>query len=175
VEKIVDLPRMSGVLFALAMEVKNATDLIWLEANGWAMRDPIAISRDADCYRELVRDSRAEFTTAKDVNVRLRSGWFSDRGACYCAVARSVLRARRCQRSPTNRCDMGGGAPDRRRGLRGAACDPRLPLWGLSSAPRSGSRSRRCGARFRALIPKANQQLPQFGRSRPRYATFRTG
>jgi hypothetical protein len=54
----VDLARMSGVSFALAMEVKDATDLVWLEANGWAVRDPIAISRDADRYREFVRGSR---------------------------------------------------------------------------------------------------------------------
>ena len=90
-EKIVDLPRTSGVSFALAMEVKDATDLAWLEANGWAVRDPIAISRDADRYRDFVRGSRAEFTTAKDVNVRLRSGWFSDRSACYLAAGRPVV------------------------------------------------------------------------------------
>ena len=90
-ERIVDLPRTSGVSFALAMEVKDATDLVWLEANGWAVRDPIAISRDADRYREFVRGSRAEFTTAKDVNVRLRSGWFSDRRACYLAAGRPVV------------------------------------------------------------------------------------
>ena len=55
---------MSGVSFALAMEVKDATDLVWLEANGWAVRDPIAISRDADRYREFVRGSRGEFSGA---------------------------------------------------------------------------------------------------------------
>ena len=90
-ERIVDLPRTSGGSFALAMEVKDAPDLVWLEANGWAVRDPIAISRDADRYREFVRGSRAEFTTAKDVNVRLRSGWFSDRSACYLAAGRPVV------------------------------------------------------------------------------------
>jgi hypothetical protein len=55
------------------------------------MADPIAISGDADRYREFVRGSRAEFTAAKDVNVRLRSGWFSDRSACYLAAGRPVV------------------------------------------------------------------------------------
>ena len=174
-EKIVDVPRMSGVSFALAMKVKNATDLVWLEAAGWAMRSDCDPGRCGPLPRarawlaRRVHDGEGRERTTSQRLVQ-RSGRVLLRGGAICPA-----RARRCQRSPTNRCDMGGGAPDRRRGLRGAACDPRLPLWGLSSAPRSGSRSRRCGERFRALIPKANQQLPQFGRSRPRYATFRTG
>jgi glycosyltransferase involved in cell wall biosynthesis len=35
--------------------------------------------------------SRGEFTVAKDQNVRLRSGWFSDRSACYLAAGRPVI------------------------------------------------------------------------------------
>jgi len=60
-EKIVDVPRMSGVSFALAMKVKNATDLVWLEAAGWAMRSDCDLAR-CGSHRELVRGSRAEFT-----------------------------------------------------------------------------------------------------------------
>ena len=35
--------------------------------------------------------SRGEFTVAKDQNVRLRSGWFSDRSATYLAAGRPVI------------------------------------------------------------------------------------
>ena len=35
--------------------------------------------------------SRGEFTVAKDQNVRLRSGWFSDRSATYLAAGRPVV------------------------------------------------------------------------------------
>jgi hypothetical protein len=42
-------------------------------------------------YREYVRCSTAEFTVAKDQNVRLRSGWFSERSACYLAAGRPVI------------------------------------------------------------------------------------
>jgi hypothetical protein len=35
--------------------------------------------------------ARGEFTVAKEMNVRLRSGWFSDRAACYLAAGRPVV------------------------------------------------------------------------------------
>jgi hypothetical protein len=38
-----------------------------------------------------VSASRGEFTVAKDLNVRLRTGWFSERSACYLAAGRPVI------------------------------------------------------------------------------------
>ena len=62
-----------------------------LAAHGWRVVDPLAISLDPWRYRDYVRGSRGEFTVAKDMNVRLRSGWFSDRAACYLAAGRPVV------------------------------------------------------------------------------------
>ncbi len=42
-------------------------------------------------YPGYFRRSRAEFTVAKDQNVRLRSGWFSERDACYLACGKPVV------------------------------------------------------------------------------------
>ena len=42
-------------------------------------------------YPAYFRRSRAEFTVAKDMNVRLRSGWFSERDACYLASGKPVV------------------------------------------------------------------------------------
>ena len=42
-------------------------------------------------YPGFIRASRAEFTVAKDQNVRLRSGWFSERDACYLASGKPVV------------------------------------------------------------------------------------
>jgi glycosyltransferase involved in cell wall biosynthesis len=42
-------------------------------------------------YPAYFRRSRAEFTVAKDMNVRLRSGWFSERDACYLACGKPVV------------------------------------------------------------------------------------
>ena len=88
---IMDLPDRTGESFALAMEVADAGDRATLERAGWEIRDPIGISADDRSYAAFLRASRGEFTTAKDVNVRLRSGWFSDRSACYLAAGRPVV------------------------------------------------------------------------------------
>jgi hypothetical protein len=42
-------------------------------------------------YQDYFRRSRGEFTVAKDQNVRLRSGWFSERDACYLASDKPVV------------------------------------------------------------------------------------
>ncbi len=62
-----------------------------LTANGWRLADAHALSTDPWTYRDYVQASRGEFTVAKDQNVRLRSGWFSERSACYLAAGRPVV------------------------------------------------------------------------------------
>jgi hypothetical protein len=42
-------------------------------------------------YRDYIQCSRAEFTVARDQYVRPRTGWFSDRSACYLAAGRPVI------------------------------------------------------------------------------------
>ncbi len=59
--------------------------------NGWRLVDSHAFTTDPWPYRDYVRASRGEFTVAKDQNVRLRSGWFSERSACYLAAGRPVI------------------------------------------------------------------------------------
>jgi len=49
------------------------------------------MSLDIGAYRDYVSGSRGEFTVAKDLYVRTRSGWFSDRTACYLAAGRPVV------------------------------------------------------------------------------------
>jgi hypothetical protein len=62
-----------------------------LEANGWRLTDAPAFTTDPWRYRDYVRSSAGEFTVARDLNVRLRSGWFSERSACYLAAGRPVI------------------------------------------------------------------------------------
>jgi hypothetical protein len=52
------------------------------------------MSLDIDGYREYVSRSRGEFTVAKDIYVRPRTGWFSDRTVCYLAAGRPVVTQR---------------------------------------------------------------------------------
>jgi hypothetical protein len=46
---------------------------------------------DWNGYRDYIRNSRGEFTCAKDQYIRLNTGWFSDRTACYLAAGRPVI------------------------------------------------------------------------------------
>jgi hypothetical protein len=55
------------------------------------VRDDLDLSCDVDAYRQYVAGSCGEFTVAKVQNVRVRSGWFSDRSATYLAAGRPVI------------------------------------------------------------------------------------
>ena len=44
-----------------------------------------------DPYRAFIQGARGELTAAKDQNVRLRTGWFSDRSATFLAAGRPVV------------------------------------------------------------------------------------
>ena len=52
---------------------------------------PLQLSVDYWLYRHYIRRSKGEFTVAKDQYVRLNTGWFSDRSACYLAAGRPVI------------------------------------------------------------------------------------
>ncbi len=58
---------------------------------GWILTDPRPVSAGIDAYGDFIRGSRGEFTVAKDIYVRPKSGWFSDRSVCYLASGRPVV------------------------------------------------------------------------------------
>jgi len=91
--KFLDVPRRTGQVFELALSGSSYTpaERQLLEASGWAVRDALTFSANPDAYRRYVAGSRGEFTVAKDQNVRLRSGWFSERSATYLAAGRPVV------------------------------------------------------------------------------------
>jgi hypothetical protein len=62
-----------------------------LAAQGWSIRDPLEVTRDPWTYQAYVRASKAEFSVAKAGYVLSRSGWFSERSACYLASGRPVV------------------------------------------------------------------------------------
>jgi hypothetical protein len=92
-EKIPNLPRKApaGVQFELSCATMRPEEIRAYEARGWIISDALETSLDPLRYRDLIRASRGEFTVAKDLNIRLRSGWFSDRAACYLAAGRPVV------------------------------------------------------------------------------------
>lgn len=89
--KFLDLPRRTKQTFELALSRYDEGAQRLLEENGWGVRPAAEFSGDLDAYRLYVMQSRGEWTVAKDQNVRLRSGWFSDRSATYLAAGRPVI------------------------------------------------------------------------------------
>jgi len=91
--KVLDLPRRCPAPIELALDITPdapQTEPL-LREHGWRVVPAADVSRDVMVYRDYVRASRGEFTVAKDQNIRLRSGWFSDRSACYLAAGRPVV------------------------------------------------------------------------------------
>jgi len=89
--KFIDLPARTAQPFELALSSYEPADKEMLEGKGWHVRHALDFSTDTDAYRNYIATSRGEFTVAKDQNVRLRTGWFSDRSITYLAAGRPVI------------------------------------------------------------------------------------
>jgi hypothetical protein len=91
-ERFIDLPARSGQDFELALMHCEGSDRERMLAAGWRLTSPQSMSLDPfGAYRAYIQGSRGEFTVAKDQNVRLRSGWFSERAVCYLASGKPVV------------------------------------------------------------------------------------
>ena len=89
--RMIDVPRQARTRVELAMDPLDAGVRADLETHGWTLVDPRPISADVDAYRGFVEGARGELTVAKDIYVRPRSGWFSDRSVCFLAAGRPVV------------------------------------------------------------------------------------
>jgi hypothetical protein len=89
--KFIDLPQRMRQRLELALACGDRKAIHQLKSHGWGVIDAMALSKDILPYREYILGSRGEFTVAKDQNIRLRSGWFSDRSACYLAAGKPVI------------------------------------------------------------------------------------
>lgn len=89
--KFIELPRRTPQPFELALASYEPADQRQLESKGWRVRPSLSFSQDLDAYRQYIGTSRGEYTVAKDQNIRLRSGWFSDRAVTYLAAGRPVI------------------------------------------------------------------------------------
>jgi Ser/Thr protein kinase RdoA (MazF antagonist) len=91
--RLITLPERvpDDFLLALAIDEGDDGDRAALEGHGWGLVDPRWVASTPDRYRDFVRGSRAEFGFAKTGYTESRSGWFSDRSACYLAAGRPVL------------------------------------------------------------------------------------
>ena len=84
-------PKKAGETFELATNIQDLCAREKFERNGWRLVSPLQMSIDYWHYRDYIQQSKGEFTAAKDQYVRLNTGWFSDRSACYLAAGRPVI------------------------------------------------------------------------------------
>jgi hypothetical protein len=91
--KFTELPGLTGERFEVALDIdpSDRHDVELLKRGEWALVDPELVAGSTDRYMKYIRSSRAELTIAKAMYVDTRSGWFSDRSACYLASGKPVL------------------------------------------------------------------------------------
>jgi hypothetical protein len=89
--RFIDLPSRVDWPLELALALDDRDVIALLERHGWRVVHALSLSKDLETYRRYVRASAGEFSVAKEQNVRLRSGWFSDRTATYLAAGRPAI------------------------------------------------------------------------------------
>jgi hypothetical protein len=90
-EKFLALPRRTPQPFEAALKVEGP-DRDRLLAHGWRLVPPLEMSLDVfGAYPAYIGRSRAAWSIAKHQYVAARSGWFSDREACYLASGKPVV------------------------------------------------------------------------------------
>lgn len=85
-----DLPQKTNSIMELAVSDSAAPKQRLIE-NGWLLSYPQKVSSDPWKYQEYIQQSKAEFSIAKHGYVVGRTGWFSERSACYLASGRPVV------------------------------------------------------------------------------------
>lgn len=89
--KFIEAPKASGEEFELATDIPQQATVALFHENRWRLTSPHGMSVDYNLYRDYLQNSKGEYTAAKDQYVRLNTGWFSDRTACYLAAGRPTI------------------------------------------------------------------------------------
>ncbi len=89
--KFIDLPRHLGQPIELALASIGKKARQRLLSRGWRVVDAYPLTTDILPYRDYIFGSDGEFTVAKDQNVRLRTGWFSERSASYLTAGKPAI------------------------------------------------------------------------------------
>ncbi|HEX6711940.1 MAG TPA: hypothetical protein VF066_01100 [Thermoleophilaceae bacterium] len=86
-----DLPGRVRRPLELALAVEDDAAVAELERSGWHVVPALPMTKDIDEYRDYLAASAGEFSVAKEQYARSRSGWFSDRTACYLALGKPAI------------------------------------------------------------------------------------
>jgi hypothetical protein len=88
--RVIKLPEILGDVFEIALGGAEAPKEKIAEA-GWRVSDPLKVTKTPWTYRDYIAQSRGEFSVAVNLEVKTRSGWFSDRTAAYLASGKPVI------------------------------------------------------------------------------------
>lgn len=93
VRSLINLPRRVAerIELALSIHAEETVDIAQLNAAGWLLTKPAILAAQPESYRHYVQASKGEIGLAKSGYVNSKSGWFSDRSACYLASGRPVV------------------------------------------------------------------------------------
>jgi hypothetical protein len=91
--RFANLPQLCRAKLELALDIDEAdqSDVRLLVDSGWQLVDPRGVAEFPQDYQRYIHQSAGEFMVAKQMYVSTRSGWFSDRSACYLASGRPVV------------------------------------------------------------------------------------
>jgi hypothetical protein len=89
--KFIGLPAATAAPLEVAVAGGNVPRDDLLSA-GWRIRDAHEVTRTFDSFADYIRQSRGELSVCKSGFVRMKTGWFSDRGAAYLASGRPVVQ-----------------------------------------------------------------------------------
>jgi hypothetical protein len=87
--KILSLPRATSRPLKIA--IGGIAPLDSLAQQGWVVVDAPSVTLTPEAYRDFIAASRGEVSTAKNVYVAMKTGWFSCRTACYLAAGRPAV------------------------------------------------------------------------------------
>jgi hypothetical protein len=87
--RIAALPRRVGACLEIALGGPAPYDAI--RDAGWRLAEAAAVTATPWTYRAYIGRSRGEFSVAVNLEVKTRSGWFSDRTAAYLASGRPAV------------------------------------------------------------------------------------
>lgn len=91
-KRFLRLPMLAGEPVEIALESGSGDELVGeLAQNGWQVESADAVASTPESYREYIAGSAGEFSCAKGLYIGSRSGWFSDRSACFLAAGRPVV------------------------------------------------------------------------------------
>lgn len=87
--RIATLP--SRVASCLEIALGGAAPYDAMREAGWQLADAGKVTTTPWTYRDYIAQSRGEFSVAVNLEVKTRSGWFSDRTAAYLASGKPVV------------------------------------------------------------------------------------